>query len=324
MLEEGTISIQDSVQYLKTENDELASKLAKSERNVEKCRDEITRLRNEAKDFRVDLQTFSSETAQLKTSTNVAVGIELNTMRKDVPEFTQHVRVIATNLHPLSGRVETVELRAVENVDSNFTELHKDQLEKLAFELYDPCGLFPKLEHDLSLISNKLESGGGIHCNGNYVSHDKEAAQWFVDHKATICIMEDAVSILHAIGATVFHTSEATHTREAAKKIDLASDLEASIRDSFSTTVPSILVGNKKETMSGAFECLIGYLKDYTVWHPRGTKASSGIKTRIRDGVKTVMGRNSVTKYYELKELASSMATDSQSFITELLECVTT
>jgi hypothetical protein len=37
MLEEGTISTQDSVQDLKTENDDLASKLAKAERNVEKC-----------------------------------------------------------------------------------------------------------------------------------------------------------------------------------------------------------------------------------------------------------------------------------------------
>jgi hypothetical protein len=95
------------------------------------------------------------------------------------------------------------------------------------------------------LISNKLESGGGIECNGNYFSHDKEAAQCFVDHKATICIMVDAVSILHAIGATVVHTSEVTHTREAAKKIDLASDLEASIHTSFSTTLPTILVGDK-------------------------------------------------------------------------------
>jgi hypothetical protein len=146
------------------------------------------------------------------------------------------VRGIATNLHALTGRVETVELHAVENVDSNFTELHTDQLEKLAFELYNPCGLFSKLEHDLSLISNKLESGGGIDCNGNYFSRDKEAAQWFVDHSATICIMVDAFSILHAIGATVVHTSEATRTREAANKLDLASDLEASIRASFSTT----------------------------------------------------------------------------------------
>jgi hypothetical protein len=89
-----------------------------------------------------------------------------------------------------------------------------------------------------------LESGGGIDCNGNYFSHDKEAAQWFVDHKATICIMVDDVSILLATGATAVHTSEATRTREAAKKIDLASDLEASIRASFSTNLPSILVGN--------------------------------------------------------------------------------
>jgi predicted nucleic acid-binding Zn-ribbon protein len=80
MLEEGTISTQDSVQDLKTENDDLASKLAKAERNVEKCRDEIMRLRNEAKEFRVDLQTVESETAQLKTSTNVAASIEPNTM----------------------------------------------------------------------------------------------------------------------------------------------------------------------------------------------------------------------------------------------------
>jgi hypothetical protein len=75
------------------------------------------------------------------------------------------VRVISTNLHALSRRAETVELHDVENVDSNFTELHKNQLEKLAFELYDPCGLLPKLEHDLSLTSNTLESGGGIDCN---------------------------------------------------------------------------------------------------------------------------------------------------------------
>jgi hypothetical protein len=65
------------------------------------------------------------------------------------------------------------------------------------------------------------------------------------------------------------HTTEATCTREAAKKIYLASDLEVSIRASFSTSLNSILVGNKKETMGGALEFLIGYLKDYTVWHPR-------------------------------------------------------
>jgi uncharacterized protein (DUF3084 family) len=80
LLEEGTISTQNSVQDLKLENDALASKLAKAERNVEKCRDEIIRLRTEAKDLRIELHTVASERAQLKTSTNVAVGIDFNTM----------------------------------------------------------------------------------------------------------------------------------------------------------------------------------------------------------------------------------------------------
>jgi hypothetical protein len=66
-LDEGTIYIQDSVQDLKLENDDLASKLAKAERNAEKCRYEIIRLRTKAKDLRVELQTVASETAQIKT-----------------------------------------------------------------------------------------------------------------------------------------------------------------------------------------------------------------------------------------------------------------
>ena len=87
------------------------------------------------------------------------------------------MRGIATNLHALTSRVETVELHVFENANSNLADLHKDHLEKLDFEIYGTCGLFPKLEHNLSFIYNNLESGGGINCNGNYLSHDKEAAQ---------------------------------------------------------------------------------------------------------------------------------------------------
>ena len=160
------------------------------------------------------------EKNQLNISTNTAVG---NDLRKNVHEFTQQFRGISKNLQVLT--LETVELHAVENVDSNLTDLHKDQMENLAFEIYDPCGIFPKLEHDISLISNNLESIGRISCNGNYFSHEKESDEWFQDHKATVCIFVDAVSLLHAIGGTVVHTFEATRTREAAKKIDLDSDI---------------------------------------------------------------------------------------------------
>ena len=107
---------------------------------------------------------------------------------------------------------------------------------------------------------------------------------------------------MYAIGETVANTFESIHTREAAKNIDLDSDLEASIHASFSSTLPFILAGNKKETIGGEFEFLIGYLKYYTVWHPWQTKALYGMKNQICDGVKTVMGlikklNNTVTKY---------------------------
>ena len=58
-----------------------------------------------------------------------------------------------------------------------------------------------------------MESGGGIYFNGNYLSHEKEAYKWFLDHKAKICIFVDTVFLLHAIGAIVVHTFEYTWTR---------------------------------------------------------------------------------------------------------------
>ena len=62
------------------------------------------------------------------------------------------------------------------------------------------------------------------------------------------------------------------------RKNDLGYYLEAPICSSFSTNLPSILVGNKKDTMVGLFECMIVYLKYYTVWNPCVTNASYGIK----------------------------------------------
>ena len=209
-------------------------------------------MTTEVKYLQIEIQTVTSKKNLLNISTNTSVG---NNLRKDVHYFTQQLQGIATNIQALTSHVETVELHAVEKVDSNFTGIYKDQVDKLDFEIYNPCGPFPKLKQDFSLISNKLESGGGINCNGNYLSHEKEASQWFKYHKATIFIFLDA-----------------TCTKEAAKKIDLDYDLESSIRASFSTNVPSILVGNSREAIGGAFECIIGNQKYYTVWNPRGTK----------------------------------------------------
>jgi hypothetical protein len=73
-----------------------------------------------------------------------------------------------------------------------------------------------------------------------------DVAQWFKDHKRVIAIFVDGVAMLHAMISTVTHTAEANRAKEAAKKIDMGSELEAAITVSFSTVLPSILVGNMK------------------------------------------------------------------------------
>jgi hypothetical protein len=154
-----------------------------------------------------------------------------------------------------------------------------------------------------------------------------DVAQWFKDHNGVSAIFVDGVSMLHDMIATVTHTAEANRSKEAAKKIDMGLEREASITASFSTVVPSILVGNTKQVTGGSYECLIGYLKNYSVWLPRGPEGSSGLRARIRDGVKTVAGRvkklrATVTTDADLKDFPSVLLTDLQGFITELCEFV--
>jgi hypothetical protein len=92
--------------------------------------------------------------------------------------------------------------------------------------------------------------------------------------------------------------------------------------------LPSILVGNKRETTGGAYECLIVYIKDFTIWHPCRAQGSSGLRSRIREGTKTVTGRlkkccSTLTTDPELNEMAVYLSTDSAALISEYLEFFT-
>ena len=90
----------------------------------------------------------------------------------------------------------------------------------------------------------------------------------------------------------------------------------------------SILVVNKKETTGGAYECLVGYIKDYFIWHTRGSQGYSGLRTIIWEGTATVTGhlrrlRNTFPTYPYLKELLVYLATDSTDLILDFLEFFT-
>ena len=99
-------------------------------------------------------------------------------------------------------------------------------------------------------------------------SHDTELVQCFKDRNGKIVIFPDAVTMIQSIGATHTLTRYSLHAQESSKKIRLGSEIEASIRDSFSTILSSIIVGNKNETTGSAYECLVRYMKYYSIFIP--------------------------------------------------------
>ena len=131
--------------------------------------------------------------------------------------------------------------------------------------------------------------------------------------------------MLQSIGAKNTPTKYFLRVQEAAKNILLGSDIEASIRASFSTILPLILIANKKETTGGAHECLVKYIKDYSIQHLRRDQGSSGPRTRILECTAKLTGRlkrirNTLNIDPQLKELSIYLVTNSAAFILEFLK----
>ena len=59
--------------------------------------------------------------------------------------------------------------------------------------------------------------------------------------------------MIQSIGDFHTLTQDSLRAQEAAKNTPLGSDIEASIRDSFITDLPSIIVVNNKDTTGGAY-----------------------------------------------------------------------
>jgi hypothetical protein len=154
-------------------------------------------------------------------------------------------------IQALRSHFAALEAHALSVGISTFSDQDRSRLDLLEFEINDSTGAFKKLEHELAGLSNKLESGGGVDFHGFTFAYDGELVQWFTDRHGNVSIFADAVAIINAIGDTVVSTQEATRAQEAAKKISFESELEASVRASVTTLLPSIMVGNKKETLGG-------------------------------------------------------------------------
>jgi hypothetical protein len=197
----------------------------------------------------------------------------------------------------------------------------KALLASVEHALFSPQGELSTLRSQIKSLQMRFDSEGAIECHGVHFASKNDMAAWFQKRGLTIGVFCDAVGLLHTIQAPVVHQAEATKTMESQQKVSMSTDLEAAIITSFSTILPSILVGNKKEGTGGTFDWLKGYLKDYAVWDPAGRK--SGVSSRIRDGIKVATKRaegllSLTTDDTEAVKVASGLMSDSCTFITSL------
>mmetsp|Transcript_14468 Transcript_14468/g.20832 ORF Transcript_14468/g.20832 Transcript_14468/m.20832 type:complete len:269 (+) Transcript_14468:2224-3030(+) len=133
---------------------------------------------------------------------------------------------------------------------------------------------------------------------------------------------------MQAMGSTVVSTMESNRNADARRKIDIGTNLEASLISSFETVLPGIMVGNTKDLSGGTFECLHSYLKTYSVWKGHGTRATSGLSHRLLKGASAVRDRlralrNMSTTDAEVRELSLTLALDAGSFISEYIQWMT-
>ena len=201
------------------------------------------------------------------------------------------------------------------------------QLDRLSFDMYNQQGSVMSLKMQFSDFRDKLESGGGIECNGVNFASKREFLNWFQEKDPPVSLFLDSLAYLHSIRAAVVHQDDASKQREAQQKIAMESSLEASVKTSFDTILPSILVGGKRVTEQGGgtYDWLQGYLKTYAVWKPRGR--TTGVSHQILEGVnkvtrRTVEVRGLKTTDSEVILLSSGLCTDSATFCKELVQFI--
>lgn len=188
--------------------------------------------------------------------------------------------------------------------------------------LFNPQGKLSGIKAQLKSLQHRFDSDGTIECHGVCFSSKTDMAAWFAKNGLTIGVFCNAVALLHTIQVPVVHQSEATKAMEAQQKVSMTTDLEAMIITSFSTILPSILVGNKKEGTGGTFDWLKSYLKTYyAIWDPASRK--SGVSSRIKEGIKVAAKQakgllSMTTDNLEAVKVASGLLLDSTTFVTPL------
>jgi hypothetical protein len=200
-----------------------------------------------------------------------------------------------------------------------------DDLERCKEALFGRTGELQALRDQFVTFRDRMESGGGIECHGIKFGSKNELLAWFDNQNISQpAIFLDALAILSAIRAPVKHKDETTKEWESQRKIEFASDLDASMATSFETVLPSILVGGKRAAEGGGtYDWLKSYLKTFDVWKPT-SGMTTGVSHQILSGIDKVAKRaeeyrSLITDEPTVSRLAAGLVMDSVTFCHDLV-----
>jgi hypothetical protein len=260
-------------------------------------------------------------------------------VQESIRSATQEVRTATTAVQVLRARCEDLEnalqLRVTTGTPTSETEgverfQHlQDRVEQLDTAIFGETGKLSQFKESFIEFKEKLESGGGVECNGISFSCYRDFMNWYaLQSEPTVSIFLDALAFMHAIRAPVVHTEDAMKQRDLQNKADVVTGLEAAVITSFDTIIPSVLVGSAgrkgENIQGGSFDWLAGYLKSYKVWKPVGTQ--NGVSHQITNGVSNVTKRvTEIRKRHatpDVNMLSSGLCQSSATFCHELVRFI--
>jgi hypothetical protein len=283
---------------------------------------EVDRCTREAAEARQLVEDSVAEVARMKAGVQRLVQA-MDSQKEAHKDHVSGLEAEALTLHQCLGKLET---QAEEFAAADWGP----RLQQCFDGMFAPRGVVAMLTLQVRNFKDRIDSGGGLECNGVRFSSMRDALVWYeakqIDSPG---LFVDALALLHGGTGAYVSMSEAGKRRETQGKNSYAGDVEEFVIQSFDTTIPSSFVGGKQEIDgASAHAVLKGVLKDFQVWKPRG-ELFTGLSTQITEGVRKRSAqmkafRDESTSDPEVRELSAGLMADSVVFCQELVSFINT
>jgi hypothetical protein len=276
----------------------------------------------DAADAGIQLGAMVAEVGRLKRAMDAMV----QAMDEQMELRTCRLADVETEGQALRRRVASLEAERGAEVDTALVA----RVQTCEDNLFNEQGVVPQLALTLRNFKERVDSGGGIECNGLRFPSMREALDWYtVKGVSTPGLFIDALALLHGISGAYVSMAHSGKRRETQGKNKFTNDVEEFVVQSFDTTIPGSFVGGKHEVDgASAHAVLKAALKNFQAWKPRG-ELTTGLSTQILDGVgqrnKQMRAfRQEHTYDLEVKELSQGLLFDSVQFCQELVGFINT